>query len=290
MKTTALMLSLVMMSLSPAALGAESSSAKSNVSAAEEDSTQRPPHKNKKVKKANRRRPVQAYRPARPRGYRTRVIVNRPVYVRGPAVYHVEENSYPTARRSSRSSGGEAGVGLGVRVSGVQVDGQKLNLDTVENATMGGIGLQVRGALDEHWSLEASVDWLYSDTGTVQQTTVPLMVSALYSFIPSGVFRPYGLFGAGIHLTALEYNVGYRYDMVELAAQAGFGIDLRLAENFGLQFDLRFLGIFKNLDDEQDIYTDCYYSMGAGPFCSGVSTEDKFNLGTQFMVGANWYF
>lgn len=289
MKTTALMLSLVMMSMSSVALAAESSSSDNSVSASQDDASRRPPRKDRRVKKADRRRPVNAYRPVRPRGYRTRVIVNRPVVTTGPAVYYTE--SYPAARQYNRRSSSRAGVGLGVRVSGVQVDGEKLNLDTVENATMGGIGLQVRGALDKNWSLEGSVDFLYADAGTMDQTTVPLMLSAIYTFIPEGVFRPYGLLGAGIHLTALEYDVGYRYDMVEFAAQAGFGIDLRLAESFGLQFDLRFLGIFKNLDDEQDIYSDCTYSMGYNsPFCSGVSTEDKFNLGTQFMVGANWYF
>lgn len=249
------------------------------------DSSARPPHVRKKVV---RRRPVHAYKPARPSGYRSRVIVHRPVVVRGPSVY-VESSSRPVARRSY-STRDEAGVGIGVRVSGIRVDGQKLNLDTVENATMGGVGLQVRGALDAHWSLEASVDWLYSDSGSMQQTTVPLMLSALYTFIPDGPIRPYGLFGAGLHLTALEYANGFRHDMVELAAQAGFGMDLRLADNFGLQLDLRFLGVYKNLDAEDEIYSDCVMTLGSSPFCSAVSTEDKFNLGTQFMVGANWFF
>ncbi len=286
MKTLAIMLSLATFFAAPITWAAESTSKSETSAVGSDDANGRPKHVRKVVQ---RRRPVHVTNPVRPRSYRNRVIVHRPVVVR-PAPVYVETGSYPSARRTNRSSGSEAGVGLGVRVSGIRVDGQKLNLDTVENATMGGVGLQVRGALDPHWALEASVDWLFADGTTMQQTTVPLMLSAVYTFIPDGPFRPYGLFGAGLHLTALEYANGFRHDMVELAAQAGVGLDLRLAQSFGLQFDLRFLGVYKNLDAEYEIYSDCLMTLGGNPFCSGVSTEDKFNLGTQFMVGANWFF
>lgn len=282
-------LCLVVMLPIPITLAESSGSGtKGQVSSEDQSERRKPPHKKKKVV---RRRYVEAYRPARPAHYRSRVIVRRsPVVVhRTSPVY-----SHTTVYRDEPSDSGyssEPEIGLGFRVSGVAVEGQKLNLDTMENATMGGVGFQVRGLLNDNVGLELSVDILGSQNDTLQQTTVPLMLSVLYYIIPDGAIRPYGLIGTGLQFSALEYENGFRYDFVEFAAQAGGGVEVRLADNFGLHADVRFLGIFTNLDPEANIYSECSATLGYNdPFCNKISADDGLNLGIQFMAGASIYF
>ncbi|GEM_PF-5515648 len=284
MKKLALFAALFSFVFSTEALASETSGSGESSVESQGATEARPPHKKVKVQ---RRRAADSYRPVRPAPYRSRVIVHRPVVVSDPVVYHAT----PRNRVTKKQSSDEGGIAIGFRASGISTEGSKLNLASSENSTLGGVGFHVRGALDRHWAMEVAIDFLYSSTTLLDQTTVPLMISGIYSFVPKGPVRPYGLVGAGIHMTALEYYNGFRYDMVELAAQAGVGIDFRLSREFGIQLDLRFLGVYKNLDDEGDIYANCLLDLGAqNPFCASVSTEDKFNVGTQFMVGANWYF
>lgn len=181
-------------------------------------------------------------------------------------------------------------LGIGVRLSGVAVDGDKLNLGAVENPTMGGFGLQIRGKVSPNVGLELATDVLYGQTDIMDQTTVPITLSAMYYLVPRGKFRLYGLLGGGVHLTKLEYHNGFRHDLVEIAGQAGGGMELRFSQDFGLSADLRFIGLYKNIESESSIESKCMGLSGATINCSGVKQADKFNAGAQFMVGANMYF
>jgi hypothetical protein len=179
-------------------------------------------------------------------------------------------------------------LGIGLRLSGVTVDGEKLNLATVENPTMGGLGLQFRGKVSSHVGLELAMDVLYGQTDDMRQTTVPVTLSALYYFIPRGTFKLYGLLGGGVHFTKLEYNFGMRHDLAEIAGQAGGGIELRLSRDFSINADMRFIGLYKNIDEMSSIQSKCISHTGMQ--CGGITDTDRFNVGAQFMAGANFYF
>jgi len=238
-----------------------------------------------------------------------------PVVVAGPVVHHrhavvvhsapvvvhttkvvpvherrvVENHGYVAARRDEDSM-----LGIGLRLSGTSVDGQQLNLATVENPSLWGAGVQVRGKVSESVGIEVGADWLSGQTDEMTQTSVPLMLSVMYYFIPDGGVRLYGLVGGGANFTTLEYNAGFRHDDVELAAQAGGGLELRLSPEFGLSADLRFMGLYKDMGSSTTLRNDCLSQVGGNTgFCNGLNNldpNDKLNVGAQFMVGANLYF
>ena len=188
----------------------------------------------------------------------------------------------------------ESMLGVGLRLSGVTVDGQKLNLATVENPTMWGAGLQLRGKVSPNVGLELAADVISGRAAEMNQTTVPLMLSMMYYVVPNGKMRLFGMLGGGVHLTKLEYDQGFRHDLVEIAGQAGGGLELRLSRDFAITSDLRFLGVYSNVGSTTTVQNDCVQSVGnqAG-FCNGLSSlnaDDKFSMGAQFMVGANMYF
>ncbi len=215
------------------------------------------------------------------------VVAGGPRVVRTVSTVPVRQQQRVYARRSTD----EGRTGLGIRLSGVSVEGQKLNLSSMENPTMGGFGIQFRTQLSRHWGLEVSGDWLIGKSGDFTQTTVPIMLSGMFHFIPEGRFRLYGLFGAGVHLTKLEYQYGFRHDLVELAGQLGAGAEFRFSRHFGINADLRFLGLYKNVDSETTIFQECMSTSGGqSGFCNGINRDDKFNVGAQFMVGATFYF
>jgi hypothetical protein len=222
--------------------------------------------------------------------HRRRVVVHS-----GPPVVEVV-NHVPARRRAvthrqyQRRPAEDRMLGLGLRLSGIAVDGDKLNLASVENPTMGGLGLQIRGKLSKNVGLELAADVLYGQTDEMEQTTVPITLSAMYYLIPRGKFKLYGLVGGGVHLTKLEYARGFRHDLVEIAGQAGAGVELKLSDDFGINADLRFIGLYKNIGEEAPIESKCMGLSGATISCNGVYNTDKFNAGAQFMVGANMYF
>jgi len=228
------------------------------------------------------------------------VVVARPVVVHHkavvvrtrPAVVHTavvvpRRTQEAVTKYSPRSE--DQMLGIGLRVGGVTVDGEKLNLASVENPTMWGPGLQIRGKVSRRIGLELGLDYLVGATDDVTQTTVPLTLSAMYYFFPSSQIKLFGLVGGGVHFTKLEYDRGFRQDLVEVAGQAGGGIDLRLTREFGLNADLRFVGLYKNMGEATTIEHKCL-SASPGGSCGGVHEADRFNIGAQFLVGASLYF
>jgi len=220
--------------------------------------------------------------------HRAVVVHSGPPVVNTVAVVPRRERSVTEAQYGPRPTEDKM-LGLGVRLSGVAVEGEKLNLATVENPTMGGLGVQLRGKTSPNVGLELGADWLYGDTGEVKQVTVPVMLSLMYYFVPRGPMKLYGLIGGGVHLTKLEYPNGFREDLRELAGQAGGGIELRLSPDFGINADLRFLGLYHDLDDRQKLEAKCI-SLTPDMNCGGVNNAEKFNMGAQLMVGASLYF
>ncbi len=295
---------LLMLALAPAAVSAGESAANSNeVAEAAEHGKGKHHHKKKykKYKKHKKHKKV-VVRGRRHGHHGPRVVVRPVVRHRRKVVVHsgppvVETVRHVPARRRSvthrqyvRRPVEDRLLGIGVRLSGVTVDGDKLNLASVENPTMGGLGLQIRGKLSRNVGLELATDVLYGQTDVMDQTTVPITLSAMYYLIPRGKFKLYGVLGGGVHLTKLEYHTGFRHDLVEIAGQAGAGMELRLSQDFGISADLRFIGLYKNIESESSIESKCMGLSGATINCGGVKQTEKFNAGAQFMVGANMYF
>lgn len=225
--------------------------------------------------------------------HKRRVIVApAPVYVHPIRRVPVRERVVVERAYNRRSE--DSMLGIGVRLSGTAVDGQKLNLASVEDPTMWGLGLQFRGKVSKHLGLELAADWLSGDAGEMFQTTVPIMLSLMYYFTPDSPLKLYAMGGAGVHLTALEYDNGFRHDFVEVGGQVGGGLELRLSPDFALNADLRFLGLYRDVGTTTVIHDRCLEEVNSGnSFCSGINyldTDDKFNVGAQFLIGASLYF
>lgn len=240
--------------------------------------------------------------------YRQRVVVvPPPVYVAPPPPVYVEAPPRPVyvapvrpvqvvQPRHEMHYQSEL-LGVGLRVGGVALDGTKLGLSDVENPAMGGIGLQLRSRVSEHWGLELSADWLRGsgDDDGYTQTTIPVMLSALVYLFPSSAINPYGLFGGGVHFTNLSYMDGqFEHHILELAGQLGLGVQVKFGERFAIHGDVRFLTVYKNLGSTTQVSGECLKSLGGQKgFCQGlnqVDSNDKFNIGAHFQAGASYYF
>ncbi len=298
MKRISTYATLLMLALAPAAGSAGELATSSSEVQVDSDAAAKGKYKGKNQKKYKKQKKVVI----RSRNRGPRVVVAPVIHQHRRVVVHsgppvVETVRYVPARRTAvthkqyaRRPVEDRMLGIGIRFSGVAVDGEKLNLGSVENPTMGGLGLQIRGKVSPNVGLELATDVLYGETDVMDQTTVPITLSAMYYLIPRGKFKLYGLLGGGVHLTKLEYHNGFRHDLVEIAGQAGAGMELRFTPDFGLSADLRFIGLYKNIESESSIESKCMGLSGVTINCSGVKQADKFNAGAQFMVGANMYF
>ncbi len=188
-------------------------------------------------------------------------------------------------------------LGLGVRVSGTGLDGEKLGLSDLENPGMAGFGLQLRSKVSGHWGLELSADYLTStdtDPG-FEQSTVPVMLSALFHLFPNSPIDPYALAGAGVHFTTLSYMEGlFEHHILEVAGQLGAGVEIKLGKRLALHADLRLLTVYKNLGSSTQVSHSCLQSKASTTgYCDGLKNldpNDKFNIGAQFQAGATYYF
>jgi opacity protein-like surface antigen len=229
------------------------------------------------------------------RVYRRRpvIVVQQPPPVRRVHVVHTNKRTQPAETTNEWQR-----LGIGIRANGTTLTGDKLSIDSVENPAMGGLGLQFRSPIDKHWAMELSLDFLQGTDPDKQftQRTFPLMLSAIFHLFPDSKISPYGLVGAGVHFTELSYLDGkFRHDILEIAGQAGFGIEVKVTDQLALHADLRFLSIYKNLDSQTTISSKCHSSNASGAvgFCEGIQnidTNERFNLGAQLQAGATYYF
>jgi opacity protein-like surface antigen len=189
-------------------------------------------------------------------------------------------------------------LSIGLRFNGTSLDGQKLGLENVENPAMGGMGVQLRTKTSDKWGLELSADFLTGNDTTKDytQSTVPVMLSALYYPFPNSAIKPYALAGAGVHFTNLNYKSGmFEHHILELAGQLGGGVELQVGDSILLHADLRFLTVYKNLGSVNYVSEQCIQSKASGikGFCNGLEaldTNDKFNIGAQFQAGVSFFF
>jgi opacity protein-like surface antigen len=225
-----------------------------------------------------------------PRRYRV-VRRRRVVTVRTPPrprrVVAVQETvSQPTAL-----------LGVGLRISGIALDGTKLSLEDIENPVMGGIGVHFRSKLSRRWGLELSFDYLRrdDDASLYVQETMPLMLSAMFHVFPDSPIDLYALAGAGVHFTNLSYLDGlFEHHALEIAGQLGAGVQVRFGDHFAIYADVRFISVYKNLDTTNQVADACLTSRaGATGYCTGLNSldpQDKWNIGAQFQAGATYYF
>jgi opacity protein-like surface antigen len=221
---------------------------------------------------------------------RRRVVVVRPPR-RPPPRRRLVVVDPPRERRRDDT------LGLGLRFSGTGLDGQKIGLSDFENPGLVGFGLQLRSKVSHRWGLELSADYLTSTEGDsgFEQSTVPVMLSALFHLFPDSPIDVYGLAGAGVHFTTLSYMDGlFEHHILELAAQLGGGVQIKLWDSFALHADLRLLTVYKNLGTTSEVSHRCLQSKaGTTGYCDGLANldpDDKFNIGAQFQAGATYYF
>ena len=160
---------------------------------------------------------------------------------------------------------------------------------------MVGGGVFLKTKLTKKWGLELSVDALNGSGSNFTQTTVPVMASVTYNFLPNKRIQPYALAGVGANLTSLSYLGGkYKYEAAELAAQVGVGVEVFVTPTISLQADVRAQTVVKNLDTQSKIREDCLNKIGTKTgFCGGINAanpNDKLDVGVTGNVGVNVYF
>ena len=235
-------------------------------------------------------------------GYRRAVVSHghghHDVYVHGGGVAYVEPVvvSEPAPRRAIDNGWGPS-LAIGIRPSAIMFEGEKLSLSRLENPTMSGLGLLVRGDVAPGFSVELSFDYLrsrlaYDGDMAYRQTTVPVMLSALFYLFPYSRVNPYVVAGGGVHVTTLSYyNGALEHELWEPAAQLGGGVRVRLTDSLEIFGDVRSVAVEKDLNAVSEARSDCIAGWGSGncqlkPYDPG----DKFNIGAQFSAGLAFRF
>lgn len=258
------------------------------------------------IQEAPRKRVVKKviYRPAPP----TTVIISEPapqvetvvvtaapppVVVHAPAPTVVRRSrvvvSPRTFPRDSES------ISIGLRGTGLALEGTKLGVSTDENMVMGGAGVVLRGRFGKHFGAELSADIVGGSNESVAQMSVPVMAALTYHFLPHSRFQPYIAGGGGVHFTQLDYLGGtYRHELIEGAAQLGVGVELFITDDISLVGDVRGTAVFKSIDSQAQVRQDCLSQIGGmSGFCDGLNTvnpNDKVDIGAAFHLGANIHF
>ena len=300
-----------------AATGATGAAAVNEATDSNKDAVRRRPAKRKRRVVARRTPPrrrtvrrtvvVHRRRPARTRT----VVVHRPspppvVVVHEPAPERVVVERTRTVvvdrSRTAASDGGGAEaedtsywsdrqlLGVGLRMNGVALQGQKIHLSTLENPVMWGPGLTFSGRVAPRWDLELGADFLSGRSEDFSQRTVPVTLSGLFLLLPDSIITPYGVIGAGVHFTQLSYGNGrFVHDITEVGGHLGAGIKLRLGKDFALGADVRGNVLYKDLGATTSVAQQCL-DAGACGRINAVGPEDKFDTGMTFQAGAIFYF
>ncbi len=183
-------------------------------------------------------------------------------------------------------------LSIGIRATGVGIEGSTLHLSDLENPVMGGLGIQLRTMLDEHWGLEIAADFIGGGDDRFSQVQVPLTMSALFHVLPESPIRPYALAGVGVQFTEMSYEDGaFIRSVTEGVGQVGVGVDVKLSDRLAFNADVRGLGVLRDMGSRALITEDCANSIGsASGICSDIRTDDQFNAGVQFLAGVSYTF
>ena len=186
-------------------------------------------------------------------------------------------------------------LSVGLRLSGVGMEGHTLFLSDFENPAMAGLGAHLRTQIADGLSLQLSADALIGQKKSYTQIQIPIALSVLYHFLPHSRLQPYLLAGTGIQMTQLRYLDGaFKHNFNEALGQVGAGLELWLTKKLSFGTDVRLLGFYKDLGSRSEIASSCEGSAASqSGFCSKISsidTNDHFNGGIQFMAGFSYRF
>jgi hypothetical protein len=183
-------------------------------------------------------------------------------------------------------------LSIGIRATGLGLEGSTLHLSDLENPVMGGLGVQLRTMLDEHWGLELAADFIGGGDERFSQVQVPLTMSAIFHILPESPIRPYALAGVGVQFTEMSYEDGaFIRSVTEGVGQIGMGVDVKLSKRLAFNADVRALGVLRDMGSRALITQDCADSIGGSSgVCSDIRTDDPFNAGIQFLAGVSYTF
>jgi len=183
-------------------------------------------------------------------------------------------------------------LSIGIRATGLGLEGSTLHLSDLENPIMGGFGVQVRTMLDEHWGLEIAADFIGGGDDRFTQFQMPLTMSALFHVLPGSSIRPYALAGVGVQLTEMNYESGaFVRSVTEGVGQIGAGVEVKLSDRLAFNADVRGLGVLRDMGSRAQLTEECANSIGSSSgICSDIRTDDPFNAGIQFLAGVSYTF
>ncbi|MEC9072999.1 MAG: hypothetical protein VX938_11485, partial [Myxococcota bacterium] len=110
---------------------------------------------------------------------------------------------------------------------------------------------------------------------------------------PDSRLQPYGLLGAGVHLSTLSADrASFQGEVTEFAGQIGAGLEVFLSDYLSLHADVRGHGVVIDSAVRGQMASDCAQETGsAGGICAPLSDgADKVTLGAQVTFGSSFYF
>ncbi len=173
----------------------------------------------------------------------------------------------------------------GLRFAALTLGNTDLRYETFDGDSLVGVGVYLRAKVDKHFGVEVSSDVLGTDNADFEQFTVPVMVGLTAHLFPENVLDIYGIAGAGLHFTTINYATGVcnrcleRY--MQLAGQLGGGIELNLGA-LELLLDLRYVMTQARPEREENIRT----ALGL----ADQNDPDALTHGLQFTLGLGGNF
>jgi len=199
----------------------------------------------------------------------------------------------PAFHRRKRSPVLAPSLSVGVRLSTVTAAGPPGELSDAIAPVLTGAGFQLRGRLTPHLGTEFTLDTLWSEGREMVQTSTPLMLAVSYHLAPHRRIQPYGLVGAGVHVTNLSFPPArFHKDAVEFAMQVGAGLEVFLSRALSLHADLRGYGVVIDPQVRGPMEAQCMEAT-SDPSCGRLDSPDigdKVTPGVHLSLGASFHF
>lgn len=177
--------------------------------------------------------------------------------------------SFPAA---AQVDGPKPGIGLGPRI------GYYKSAGASEGAYY--FGAQARLRLGSSWAIEGAIDYRtkesynYGSVGgediSVTVRSVPLTVSAIFTFPLASVLWPYGVAGIGWYHTIIDYSAGMEHQTSardESSSTTGYhfglGLEIPFSSSTSLHVDYRYLFIEMPVNGLGDLKLDTKDSNGS---------------------------